>query len=147
TLGLDVETGYEVRELLRRISREEGKTILLSTHDMQVVQDLCERTVIIDQGKVVVDDAVGNLLRLFATRAYTVTVADHLSGAQKARLAQRFPLLTLEEEAGSTLLRVDLDGAREIYELIEILRLERSPIETIDRTAIDFEEVFRHLVN
>ena len=147
TLGLDVETGYEVREHLRRISREEGKTIVLSTHDMAVVQDLCERTVIIDDGRVVVDERVGNLLKLFATRAYSVTVGAPLSDAQRAQLELRFPLLRLEEDGGSTILQVDLRGAHDIYELIEILRLERSPIEAIDRTSIDFEQVFRHLLN
>lgn len=51
TLGLDVETGYEVREILRDIVKNEQRTIIISSHDMAVVQDLCERTVIINHGK------------------------------------------------------------------------------------------------
>jgi ABC-2 type transport system ATP-binding protein len=71
TLGLDVETGYEVRALLREMQRE-GRTVIVSTHDMPVVQDLCERTVVIAHGRVLVDDRVDHLMRLFASRAYEV---------------------------------------------------------------------------
>ena len=51
TLGLDVETGYEVRELLRTIVDEYNRTIIISSHDMNVIQELCDRTVIINDGK------------------------------------------------------------------------------------------------
>ncbi|HET8986032.1 MAG TPA: ABC transporter ATP-binding protein, partial [Trueperaceae bacterium] len=57
TLGLDVETGYEVRTLLADIARS-GKTIILSTHDMAVVEALCRRVVVINHGRVVTDDSV-----------------------------------------------------------------------------------------
>ncbi|HEX7005027.1 MAG TPA: ABC transporter ATP-binding protein [Trueperaceae bacterium] len=146
TLGLDVETGYEVREHLNRIAREEGRTILLSTHDMSVVQDLCERTVIVSDGKVVVDDKVGNLLKLFDTRAYTISLVGSLSARQRAALEAKFPALTIEDDGHNSSVRVDLRQSDEIYDLIEILRLERSHIDAIDRTPVDFEQVFRKLV-
>ena len=51
TLGLDVGTGLEVRRLMREIAAE-GRTVIISTHDMAVVQELCARTVIISAGRV-----------------------------------------------------------------------------------------------
>src|SRR5699024_10760851 len=51
TLGLDVETGYEIRELLKDIVKDQQRTIIMSSHDMSVIQDLCERTVIINNGQ------------------------------------------------------------------------------------------------
>ena len=146
TLGLDVETGYEVREHLSRIAREEGRTILLSTHDMSVVQELCERTVIVSDGRVVVDDKVSNLLKLFETRAYTISLVGRLSREQRQALEAKFPALSIEEEEHNCVIRVDLRKSDEIYELIEILKLERSRIDAIDRTPVDFEQVFRKLV-
>src|SRR5690625_278845 len=82
TLGLDVETGYEVRELLRDIVDDEQRTIIISSHDMAVVQDLCERTVIINNGKIITDDKIENLLRLFEVRSYTITCGELLSYCQ-----------------------------------------------------------------
>ncbi len=76
TLGLDVETSYEVRDLLKQIACEQGKTIIISTHDMAVVQDLCERTVIINQGSVITDERVDSLLSLFKTSAYQIALKN-----------------------------------------------------------------------
>jgi ABC-2 type transport system ATP-binding protein len=144
TLGLDVETGYEVRELLRQISKE-GRTIIISTHDMPVVQDLCERTVIINQGHVVVDDRVSNLLKLFETRAYTVTLGKPLSVTQHHLLQQSFPVVNIENGEKETL-TVNLEHGEDIYNLMDILRSEQTPVETIDRAVINFEQVFRKLI-
>ena len=145
TLGLDVATGYEVRGLLRQIASE-GRTIIVSTHDMPVVQDLCERTVIINAGQVIVNDKVENLMRLFETRAYAITVGAPLSAEQQRRLEGAFPVLSYEYGSERSTLRVSLEHSEDIYDLMEILKLERTPVEAIDRTVVDFERVFMELV-
>ncbi len=145
TLGLDVETGYEVRQLLREIS-EQGRTIIISTHDMPVVQDLCKRTVVIKQGHVVVDDSGENLIRLFETKAYTITLGKPLSLTQERQLKQTFPISSLENAHKNTL-TVNLEHSEDIYKLMDILRTENTPVESIDKTVINFEQVFRSLVS
>lgn len=142
TLGLDVETGYEVRKLLRYITEEKGKTIIISTHDMPVVQDLCHRTVIINKGKVVADEKVDQLIQLFDTRAYTIKLGDPLTDKQVLELQQAFPMY----EYGDRLLNVTLEQENDIYLLMDILRGNQTKIEKIDRTAVNFEEVFMKLV-
>lgn len=59
TSGLDPNQIVEIRELIRQMSRD--KTVIFSTHIMQEVQALCNRVLIIDQGKIVADDRVINL--------------------------------------------------------------------------------------
>jgi ABC-2 type transport system ATP-binding protein len=59
TSGLDPNQIIEIRELIRQMSQ--NKTVIFSTHIMQEVQALCDRVVIIDQGKIVADDQVSNL--------------------------------------------------------------------------------------
>jgi ABC-2 type transport system ATP-binding protein len=144
TLGLDVETGFEVRGLLREVATE-GRTIILSTHDMPVVQDLCERTVIINAGKVVTDDRVENLLRLFDSRAFEVRLGAPLTLRQADALRQRFVSAVVDDDRRS--LHVDLARGEDLYRLVDVLRAENTPIESIDRTTIDFETVFRRIVN
>ncbi len=146
TLGLDVEAGYEVRGLLRQIAHEEGKTIIISTHDMPVVQDLCERTVIINNGKVVVDDQVSNLMKLFETKAYSIALGAPLTVHQLELLNNRFPLMTYNQEGHQIHLQVNFDQNEDIYELFELLRIEQTPVESIDRTTINFEQVFMKVV-
>jgi len=59
TSGLDPNQIIEIRELIRHMSK--NKTVIFSTHLMQEVQAMCDRVVIIDQGKIVADDRVINL--------------------------------------------------------------------------------------
>ncbi len=53
TSGLDVFSSVKVREVIKRFSREYGKTIILSTHNMLEAEDLCERIALINKGRIV----------------------------------------------------------------------------------------------
>ena len=59
TTGLDPNQLAEIRQLIKKTSQE--KTVIFSTHIMQEVQALCERVIIIDQGKLVADSRVSEL--------------------------------------------------------------------------------------
>ncbi|WP_026909173.1 ABC transporter ATP-binding protein [Paucisalibacillus globulus] len=146
TLGLDIETGYEVRELLREIVRTEQRTIIITSHDMDVIQDLCERTVIINTGKVVTNDRVENLMKLFEVRAYAVKLDGHLSEEQHELLIKKFPQLVYTPDTYQSMLEVDLTQSQEIYDLFDILKIEQIPVDTIDRKTINFEQVFMKIV-
>lgn len=58
TLGLDVVSQKRIREFLQELHREDGSTIVLTSHYMQDVQELCERVVIIDHGTVFYDGSL-----------------------------------------------------------------------------------------
>lgn len=59
TSGLDPNQIGEIRDLILQIGQE--KTVLLSTHIMQEVQAMCSRVIIINNGRIVADDAIGNI--------------------------------------------------------------------------------------
>ena len=59
TSGLDPNQLVEIRKLIREIGRE--KTVMLSTHIMQEVEQMCDRVIIIDKGKIVTDEQVNAL--------------------------------------------------------------------------------------
>lgn len=56
TIGLDIVVKHQVRRFLRHVNREWGTTILLTTHDLGDIEDLCPRIVVIDQGRLILDD-------------------------------------------------------------------------------------------
>lgn len=61
TTGLDPNQILEIRKLIKEISRD--KTVIFSTHIMQEVQAICDRVIVINQGEIVADDKVANLLK------------------------------------------------------------------------------------
>src|SRR6204780_5623558 len=61
TIGLDVVAKHHIREFLREINREFRTTVLLTTHDLDDIEELCRRIMIIDHGKVLYDGQLGKL--------------------------------------------------------------------------------------
>jgi ABC-2 type transport system ATP-binding protein len=143
TLGLDLETSYELREMLRTMAGDAGRTILLSSHDMNVVQDVCERVIIVNNGKIVTSDRVANLLDLFRVRSYSFTVRGC---PNEAALRDEFAEIEIQADGPLTEIDVELlDGAR-IYDLIDALRASDCVIESIDRREPNLGDVFLRIV-
>lgn len=65
TIGLDVVAKEKIRRFIQEINRERGVTIILTTHDMQDIEKLCERMILIDHGKVIYDGPVAEIKRRF----------------------------------------------------------------------------------
>lgn len=61
--GLDVTTGLVVRDLIRRLAAEK-KTVIYSSHVLEVTEKICTRVIILHRGDIVADDSVENLRRL-----------------------------------------------------------------------------------
>lgn len=61
TIGLDVVSKARVRGFLRQLNGELGTTVLLTTHDLQDIEQLCERVMVIDHGRLMYDGALGGL--------------------------------------------------------------------------------------
>ena len=61
TIGLDVAVKQSIREFVKRINTERGVTVILTTHDLRDIEELCSRVFIIDKGKQVFDGTLDKL--------------------------------------------------------------------------------------
>ncbi len=61
TIGLDVVSKGRLREFLRRVNQERQVTLLLTTHDLQDIEQLCSRVMVIDHGTLVYDGSLPGL--------------------------------------------------------------------------------------
>lgn len=66
TIGLDVVSQRRIREFLKTYQQREGSTIVLTSHYMQDIQELCDRVVIIDHGEVIFDDRLDSLIARYS---------------------------------------------------------------------------------
>jgi len=77
TIGLDVVAKARVREFLADVNREQGVTVLLTTHDLTDIERLCSRLLILDHGRVIYDGGLDELKRRYGNeRTLVVDLAE-----------------------------------------------------------------------
>ena len=74
TIGLDAPSKLAVREVIQRLNRERGVTVLLTTHDMQDIEALAQRVIVIGHGRVLSDGTFD------ALREHVLTAMPHAPG-------------------------------------------------------------------
>ncbi len=95
TIGLDVLAKESIRHFLTEINREEGTTIILTTHDMDDIEQLCKRIVILEEGKIIFDDKTELLKRKFIHEK-VIEVEFHEDGS----VVEGIPGVTVIREQG-----------------------------------------------
>ncbi|MEV0649565.1 ABC transporter ATP-binding protein [Phytomonospora sp. NPDC050363] len=141
TLGLDVEATRTVKKWIATLSADQGKTILLTTHQLDVVEELCDRVAVIRKGKVVTDLPTGELLAGFRRRdVYDV----HIEGDPALpELPEGFTVAHGEE---TTTISGQVADPLEIYRLLDRLREHRVVLRSLAQVQPGLEDVFLSLV-
>ncbi|WEL23189.1 ABC transporter ATP-binding protein [Candidatus Nanohalovita haloferacivicina] len=68
TIGLDVAVKERIRDFIKKMNREKNITVMLTTHDIGDIEDLCDRIVVLDQGKKIYDGELEALVNRFTSR-------------------------------------------------------------------------------
>jgi len=77
TIGLDAVSKLAVRDFVKRLNRDRGVTVILTTHDMDDIETLCSRVIVIGNGKILSDGTLGELrARVTRERWLTIDLAD-----------------------------------------------------------------------
>lgn len=139
TIGLDVVAKDHIRQFLRSINREFRTTVLLTTHDLDDIEELCRRIMIIDHGRLLYDGQLSDLKsRLLRTKQIKFVLKDR--GQVDAAVAFSRESLELEQVDELTFrIRFDrgkvatADLIRKILAAVEVrdLLIEDEPIEEI----------------
>lgn len=76
TIGLDVVAKERIREFLTDINRQRGVTVILTTHDLEDIERLCQRVVLIDHGRIIYDGALDDLRTRYGRQRTLVVDLD-----------------------------------------------------------------------
>ena len=142
TLGLDVESARTVREWVSRLAKEENKTVLLTTHQLTMAQELCDRVAIINEGRLIADRTVGELLSLFRRDYYRIRVGGQITG--KVSLPEG---LVIEEGEHETTISGDIAEQERLHEVLRFIREEGLPLLSVQRSEPSLEHIFVELLN
>lgn len=100
TIGLDILSQKKIREFLKFYNQEKKATVILTSHYMQDVEDLCRRAIIINQGRIVYD---GDLLGVNDMFSQTKVIKLQLSGPVSHKALEIFGKVKEQTEFAATL--------------------------------------------
>ncbi|MGA2544161.1 MAG: ABC transporter ATP-binding protein [Verrucomicrobiota bacterium] len=139
TIGLDVVSQKIVREFLRHYNASRKTTILLTSHYMTDIQELCRRVIIIDRGRIFFDGRLAEVLDRFAD--FKIVSISWLTGAH-------FPQVDLQrygEVLQQTSNRIQLKVKRDQVIAACKQLLDELPVNDIDIQEVPIEEVIRQI--
>lgn len=146
TLGLDVESARKLQSELKRLARRQDVAIILSSHDMSVIEAVCDRVLIIENGSVITDAEVEELLGLFQKEKYRVTTEAPLAEELREEIQRSFHA-EVKSDGDLVHLEVTVNDCNVVYELLDMLVSAGESLQSIRSVETDLEEVFVHLTD
>ncbi|HUT20954.1 MAG TPA: ABC transporter ATP-binding protein [Anaerolineae bacterium] len=143
TLGLDVQAARVVQDMVRRLAAEHSKTVVLTTHQLRMAQELCDRVAIIRAGRVIADQPVEQLLRVSSEPYYRIAVEGQLHTEGVELLAS----MSVEAGDGKTLLSGPIADQDALFRLLDLLRDQGLSLLSVRQEEPNLEEVFVRLVD
>jgi ABC-2 type transport system ATP-binding protein len=142
TIGLDVEAARTVKDWIAHLARDQGKTILLTTHQLAIAQELAGRIAVIRDGRIIADLPTPELLARYAEDRFEVRTAR-----TRSELPGVLPPGTqVEQEQDTTrILLPDADQAV-LYKVLDGLRAANLPLLSVSQAQPGLEEVFLRLI-
>lgn len=77
TIGLDVLVKDKMRKAISEFNREFNTTVLLTTHDLDDIEEVCKRIMILDKGQLIFDDTIDQLKEDYSKKAVVKIVVDN----------------------------------------------------------------------
>lgn len=144
TIGLDVVSKENIRRFLKRVNVELGTTVVLTTHDLDDIEELCRRVLVIDQGRLLYDGdllglkrTIGNLARL------RVEIRGEGGETDLRRATDGLPVTWTRRDTG----RFEGEFVKDVVPVAEVVRRVLSGAAVHDLSVLEppIEEVVRKI--
>ena len=146
TLGLDPQSSVEIRDFVKKLNKEKGTTIIITTHMMVDADILCDRIAIIDHGKIIALDTSANLKKA-TVGANTLIIKleiSNLNGNMVAKI-KALPCVDAVTQEGETKLRVIVHGESAFDDILDAVRSVKGKIVSMENVQPTLEDVFLHM--
>ena len=138
TLGLDAQTRRAIWDYVKKMNKDEGTTIFLTTHYMDEADYLCDRIGIIDRGKILVIDSIDNLKNSVGNDVITLTCSDMDQLINKlkeqnwiSKIKQHDSFLTLGVEKGDEKIPIIIEIAQNLNIKIKSISVRKPTLDDV----------------
>jgi len=137
TIGLDISSQNNIRTFLRKVNKEVGTTIILTSHNMEDIEQVSDRVIIINQGQLVYDHSLEMLKRTFSTKKYIKVI---FSGKMNAtEITKKFATFGAIVEKRHDAVVVEIDKMNQSNAISAIINMEN--VQDIDIEGIPLNKI------
>lgn len=101
TIGLDFMVKEKIRKFIKQLNKDRNTTVILTTHDLQDIEEICSRIIIIDQGSIMFDGALDAIREEFSKFQVANILVKDVTPELKDYLdnhAKKFEVLSIDED-------------------------------------------------
>jgi len=142
TLGLDVQASRTVREWISQLTKERGKTVVLTTHQLDMAENLCDRVAIMSRGRLLAHRPTTELLDLFRREFYQIRLRGSIIPAD----VEMMPGFSASQENGHTVLAGAVSEELSVFDLVDWARRAGLDLVSVTPAEPNLEEIFIELV-
>jgi len=143
TLGLDIHTAALVKKRIVDLARNQRKTIFLTTHQIEIVEEICDRVAIIHQGRLIAFEKTEILLGNVGREHYIIK----FDSPPDIAVLQKLPMVRdIQPLKPATDLRLVLDRKNIFFEVMEALQSTHARILSIEKSDPKLEDVYVRMI-
>jgi ABC-2 type transport system ATP-binding protein len=147
TAGIDPSGQMEMRDIIINLSHNQGKTIFLSSHNLDEVQRICNRIALIDKGRIKIYGELEQLKKAASQQELIIETSVKETDALQKVMDE---LKNLAYIAGYHLetgrIYITLKGKEEVSEIVAVLAQKGVPIEGVKKSEATLEEIYSKAV-
>lgn len=133
TIGLDPVVKENVRALIKKMNKELGMTIFLTSHDVGDIEKLCKRVIIVNKGKIIMDDTMNNLKYHYLNKKII-----EVKLKEKVNLQNEDGIVVLKDKENN--LKIEIDSKKKnVADVIKLLDTDK--ILDINISNIPLEDI------
>lgn len=143
TSGLDPISVNLMRNQILKL-KEEGKTILITTHDMREAQNICDRILIMNKGKIIADESPDTLREQFKSTSTILFKIDGVISTEQERILSK--IVNLVKDKNGYHVFSSTNALKDISNLYQTSKENSIKISDLKIKETSLEEVFIHLI-
>lgn len=150
TIGLDLVVKDSIRQAIKEINAQYQTTVILTTHDLSDIEQLCERIIIIDEGKVIYDGTIANIKDLYGKRRSVTVDVENIQALEEINFHDDFYLNKEQLVVGKEQSSITFDFDKNVLNISHIISkvMESTAVRDIkiqDTQITDIvKEIYKH---
>lgn len=151
TIGLDLVVKDNIRDAIKEINEKYGTTVVLTTHDLGDIEELCNRIIVIDDGRKIYDGSLTNLKDTYGTTRKVIMEVKSLNAAREVHLSECLSVsenyYKMETDANNNTVTVAFDKNHlQVSDVIEQF-MKKTEVKDIKIQETELSEIVKAIYN